>query len=180
MVWSELLTPLSGAAVMAWALNETNASTAAVEASKARLLIIELSRVEFEQTGESTTRAARWQPAGWAGLWLAAIAAGSASDLFRARGNDHSSTELLRGFNESRERVPSVRVRLEPAQDATETIMLALRPNCECCDKDLPPQAADAMICTFECTFCPDCTEMLEHVCPNCGGELVPRPRRKA
>ena len=37
--------------------------------------------------------------------------------------------------------------------------MLALRPNCECCDKDLPPQATDAMICTFECTFCRDCVE---------------------
>lgn len=57
--------------------------------------------------------------------------------------------------------------------------MLALRPNCECCDKDLPPSATDAMICTFECTFCRDCVEhKLANKCPNCGGNLVPRPIR--
>ena len=54
--------------------------------------------------------------------------------------------------------------------------MLELRPNCECCDKDLPPQA-DALICTYECTFCRDCGEnVLKGVCPNCGGNLVTRP----
>jgi hypothetical protein len=59
--------------------------------------------------------------------------------------------------------------------------MLELRPNCECCDKDLPPEAADAMICTYECTFCRDCVETrLEGVCPNCGGNLTPRPIRPA
>jgi hypothetical protein len=59
--------------------------------------------------------------------------------------------------------------------------MLALRPNCECCDKDLPPQAADAMICTFECTFCRDCVETrLNGRCPNCGGNFAPRPIRPA
>jgi hypothetical protein len=59
--------------------------------------------------------------------------------------------------------------------------MLALRPNCECCDKDLPPQAADAMICTFECTFCRDCaTAKLGGRCPNCTGNLVERPIRPA
>ena len=48
--------------------------------------------------------------------------------------------------------------------------MLAMRPSCECCDKDLPPDAADAMICTFECTFCRDCVETrLGGRCPNCG-----------
>jgi hypothetical protein len=57
---------------------------------------------------------------------------------------------------------------------------LELRPNCECCDRDLPP-AAEAYICTFECTFCPDCTKQtLKHVCPNCGGYLVLRPIRPA
>jgi uncharacterized protein len=57
--------------------------------------------------------------------------------------------------------------------------MLELRPNCECCDKDLPPQAPDAMICTFECTFCRDCADNRLHgVCPNCGGNLTPRPIR--
>ncbi|BFM05296.1 DUF1272 domain-containing protein [Halioxenophilus aromaticivorans] len=57
--------------------------------------------------------------------------------------------------------------------------MLALRPNCECCDKDLPPHATDARICSFECTFCAQCAEhALQHACPNCGGNLVPRPIR--
>jgi hypothetical protein len=57
--------------------------------------------------------------------------------------------------------------------------MLELRPNCECCDKDLPPDAADALICTFECTFCADCAEnRLGGVCPNCGGNFSPRPIR--
>jgi uncharacterized protein len=57
--------------------------------------------------------------------------------------------------------------------------MLALRPNCECCDKDLPPESVEAMICSFECTFCTECaTGVLQNVCPNCGGELVRRPVR--
>ena len=57
--------------------------------------------------------------------------------------------------------------------------MLALRPNCECCNKDLPPQSTEARICTFECTFCASCADaVLEGICPNCGGELVRRPRR--
>jgi hypothetical protein len=56
---------------------------------------------------------------------------------------------------------------------------LQLRPNCEYCDKDLPPQATEARICTFECTFCADCVEnKLHNVCPNCGGGFVPRPIR--
>jgi len=59
--------------------------------------------------------------------------------------------------------------------------MLALQPNCECCDKDLPPDAQDAMICTFECTFCRDCVEgKLVGRCPNCGGNFAPRPIRPA
>jgi len=59
--------------------------------------------------------------------------------------------------------------------------MLALRPNCECCDKDLPPDSTEARICTFECTFCADCVEgVLKGVCPNCGGNFVPRPIRPA
>jgi hypothetical protein len=59
--------------------------------------------------------------------------------------------------------------------------MLALRPNCECCDRDLPPDSGDARICTFECTFCADCVDTrLGGVCPNCGGEFVPRPIRPA
>ena len=59
--------------------------------------------------------------------------------------------------------------------------MLDLRPNCECCDKDLPPDSRDAVICTFECTFCTGCAEkVLDGVCPNCGGDLVKRPLRPA
>jgi hypothetical protein len=59
--------------------------------------------------------------------------------------------------------------------------MLQLRPNCECCDKDLLPNAADARICSYECTFCADCVEIVLHnVCPNCGGGFVPRPIRPA
>lgn len=57
--------------------------------------------------------------------------------------------------------------------------MLELRPNCECCDKDLPPESTEAMMCTFECTFCRTCaTDLLAGVCPNCSGNLVPRPVR--
>ena len=57
--------------------------------------------------------------------------------------------------------------------------MLELRPNCECCDKDLPSDSAEARICTYECTFCADCVDMvLFNVCPNCGGNLVARPIR--
>ena len=59
--------------------------------------------------------------------------------------------------------------------------MLQLRPNCECCNIDLPPDSAAAKICSFECTFCASCAEgVLAGRCPNCGGELVARPRRPA
>ena len=58
---------------------------------------------------------------------------------------------------------------------------LQLRPNCEYCDKDLPPNATEARICSYECTFCADCVETkLHNVCPNCGGGFVPRPIRPA
>jgi hypothetical protein len=58
---------------------------------------------------------------------------------------------------------------------------LELRPNCEYCDKDLPPDASEARICSFECTFCADCVEShLKNVCPNCGGGFAPRPIRPA
>ena len=59
--------------------------------------------------------------------------------------------------------------------------MLQLRPNCECCNKDLPPESQEARICSFECTFCVACAQTtLAGRCPNCGGELVARPRRPA
>jgi hypothetical protein len=56
---------------------------------------------------------------------------------------------------------------------------LELRPNCEYCDRDLPPQSKLARICTYECTFCADCVDnVLNNVCPNCGGGFAPRPIR--
>jgi len=60
-------------------------------------------------------------------------------------------------------------------------VALELRPNCEYCDRDLPPHATEARICTFECTFCATCVEeRLFDVCPNCGGGFAPRPIRPA
>ncbi len=57
--------------------------------------------------------------------------------------------------------------------------MLELRPNCECCDKDLPPASTQAHICTYECTFCTHCVQhVLHNVCPNCGGGFSKRPIR--
>jgi hypothetical protein len=59
--------------------------------------------------------------------------------------------------------------------------MLKLKPNCECCNRDLPPESRDARICSFECTFCAACADgVLQGRCPNCGGELVRRPIRPA
>jgi len=59
--------------------------------------------------------------------------------------------------------------------------MLELRPNCEYCDRDLPPAATNARICSYECTFCAECVEtVLFNVCPNCGGGFSPRPIRPA
>jgi uncharacterized protein len=57
--------------------------------------------------------------------------------------------------------------------------VLELRPSCECCDCDLPPESPDARICTYECTFCAACVEdRLGGVCPNCGGGFERRPLR--
>jgi hypothetical protein len=57
--------------------------------------------------------------------------------------------------------------------------MLILKPNCECCNRDLPPHSTEAWICSFECTFCTQCIEeKLDGRCPNCGGEFVRRPIR--
>ena len=58
---------------------------------------------------------------------------------------------------------------------------MELRPDCERCGRDLPPDSAAARICTFECTFCTDCAEgRLGGACPNCGGNFVARPIRPA
>lgn len=57
--------------------------------------------------------------------------------------------------------------------------MLDIRPNCELCDKDLPPRSADARICSYECTYCAKCVDtVLFNVCPTCGGGFTPRPIR--
>lgn len=59
--------------------------------------------------------------------------------------------------------------------------MLELRPDCERCGRDLPPDSSDARICTFECTFCADCVGgPLAGICPNCGGNFERRPIRPA
>ena len=59
--------------------------------------------------------------------------------------------------------------------------MLKLKPNCEYCDKDLSPDATEARICSYECTFCAHCVDtVLLNVCPNCGGGFSPRPVRPA
>jgi hypothetical protein len=59
--------------------------------------------------------------------------------------------------------------------------MLEMRPKCERCEKALPCESNHAWICSYECTFCGACASgELSFVCPNCKGELVPRPRRKA
>lgn len=59
--------------------------------------------------------------------------------------------------------------------------MLELRPDCERCGVNLPPAAEDAMICSFECTFCRSCVEgELGGICPNCGGTFEKRPVRTA
>ena len=62
-----------------------------------------------------------------------------------------------------------------------KVFMLQMRPGCECCNRDLPPDATNARICSFECTFCSDCAaQRLRGVCPNCGGDFAPRPTRAA
>lgn len=59
--------------------------------------------------------------------------------------------------------------------------MLELRPTCENCNKPLPPASLEARICSYECTFCAACVEeVLDNVCPNCGGGFTPRPIRPA
>ena len=59
--------------------------------------------------------------------------------------------------------------------------MLILKPNCECCNRDLPAESAEAWICSFECTFCSVCVAtILKGRCPNCGGEFAQRPIRPA
>ncbi len=56
--------------------------------------------------------------------------------------------------------------------------MLDMRPDCERCGTDLAADMPGAFICSFECTFCAECSERLDDLCPNCGGELMDRPTR--
>jgi hypothetical protein len=56
---------------------------------------------------------------------------------------------------------------------------LEVRGLCERCGTALAPDG-EARICSFECTFCAECSDAMESVCPNCGGELVRRPKRVA
>jgi hypothetical protein len=56
--------------------------------------------------------------------------------------------------------------------------MLAMRPDCERCGRDLPADQTGALICSFECTFCGPCVAAMDGVCPNCGGGFGPRPTR--
>ena len=57
--------------------------------------------------------------------------------------------------------------------------MLQMRPSCECCQRLLPAHESGAWICSFECTFCQHCAEtVLAGICPNCQGQLLPRPSR--
>lgn len=59
--------------------------------------------------------------------------------------------------------------------------MLELRPTCEQCNTALPPESTEARICSFECTYCTRCVEeVLDNVCPRCGGGFAPRPVRPA
>lgn len=57
--------------------------------------------------------------------------------------------------------------------------MLAMKPDCERCGADLPADNGGAFICSFECTFCAECADALDEICPNCGGELLDRPTRR-
>ena len=56
---------------------------------------------------------------------------------------------------------------------------LEMREKCERCEMALPHNSAEARVCSYECTFCRACAESMNGLCPNCGGELVPRPRRE-
>ena len=55
---------------------------------------------------------------------------------------------------------------------------LEMRPNCEKCEAGLP-HLGEAYICSFECSFCAPCVQAMDRICPNCGGELLRRPRRR-
>jgi hypothetical protein len=74
--------------------------------------------------------------------------------------------------------VTIARWQLDAEPEDEEDVVLEMRMRCERCNRDLAVDGA-AVICSFECTFCVDCSESLQSRCPNCGGELVARPRRQ-
>jgi uncharacterized protein len=88
----------------------------------------------------------------------------------------------IEGFSSFGRRVRSAMIAtIYPTELCEAAMALQLRPNCEYCDKDLPPDSTQARICSYECTFCADCVETrLGNVCPNCGGGFAPRPIRPA
>lgn len=92
-----------------------------------------------------------------------------------------SATEASAGHAWSRTSTSSI---VPPAErlftrERHHAMALELRPNCEQCDVDLPPDSTTARICSYECTFCASCVDtVLSNVCPNCGGGFEPRPIR--
>jgi hypothetical protein len=58
--------------------------------------------------------------------------------------------------------------------------MLEMKADCERCHRPLPADSTDALICSYECTWCVECADEMSHRCPNCNGELVRRPARLA
>ena len=94
------------------------------------------------------------------------------------------SGHLRRALSAVRDRLACEgrKAKKQPALDKeVRKTMLEIKPNCECCDRDLPNGDPDARICTFECTFCARCVdELFQGMCPNCGGDFVRRPTRPA
>jgi hypothetical protein len=98
-----------------------------------------------------------------------------------ARGRNIDLTPLSRRRAQCATLIAPYGCSLDRSEWWGSTMALELRPNCECCDKDLPPSSPMARICSYECTFCADCVEgVLFNVCPNCGGGFTPRPIRPA
>jgi uncharacterized protein len=107
------------------------------------------------------------------------------SSQHKRLGSGHGSNRSSAGHRQVTSVEPSSRDEAQPTdlESRFEAVpqMLLLKPNCECCDRDLPADSVEARICSFECTFCAPCArQILQDRCPNCGGELVARPRRPA
>jgi len=95
-------------------------------------------------------------------------------------GNDRTKPACLAARSYESSAAPDSRRQAAHLKEE-ERMALELRPNCELCDRDLPSNSTEARICSYECTYCADCAESkLFNVCPNCGGDLQPRPIRPA